>query len=491
MGRHAKTVTSKCGIDRRESGYYSTPDFIVDYVTEELLKLNPKGDSVLDPCVGKEEFLKSFMDRGLSATSFDIQDFKSEYQSDFIKKDFLEYFAELVEQNIFQEFVSLDYDFIVANPPYNCHETDYIRQNKEKLKSLFGDIGVGNMYSMFVSAIIDCAKEGAFLGILTYDSFLTARTHEPLRKKILQECTIHHLLLCPSTLFREQNADVRTCIMILEKKKSKNYKIKILNRTTDTASFKDELRINGFPSIKIERCILNSESDRSEFLIDAPDEVVSLFREKRIRDYYDCITGISTGNDSKYLSSESKNGFSIPFYKNPGKRRFKSSPDAYLIDHFLEEDKVVKNFMVRNKECVGKEGISCSSMGVAFTACYLPLNSTFGVNSNIFTNNEEELWFLIGYLNSSLVTYIVRGMLLRSNMITSGYVSRIPIPMLDKRTKEEIASISKDEYNSKNEQDNSNIAISKIDQLLFDQLKFSGDTIKRIVQFCVNVVAST
>lgn len=491
MGRHAKTVLAECGIDRRESGYYSTPDFVVEYITEELLKLNPTGRTVLDPCVGKEEFLKPFLEKGVLADSFDIESYKANYESRFTKQDFLEYYARIVDESIFKEYVSLDYDFIVANPPYNCHETNYIRNNKDKLKSLFADVGVGNMYSMFLSAIIDCSRDGALLGILTYDSFLTARSHEPLRTKILRECTIHQILLCPSALFHGQNADVRTCIMILEKKKSKSYKIKVLNRSSNIPDFKSQLVINGFPSVKLEDCILKGESDRSEFLIDAPSELVGLFQEKRIKDRFKCITGISTGNDSKYLSLSPKDGFGVPFYKNPGKRRFRTSPDAYLIDDYLQEDRKVKNFMVRNKDFIGREGITCSSMGVAFTACYLPEGSTFGVNSNIFTENTDDLWFLIGYLNSSLVTYIVRGMLLRSNMITSGYVSRIPVPSIRTTVFGDIAELSKAEYEAKSETDDSTGTIKEIDSLLFEELGYSSDTIEKIKGFCSDVVSST
>ena len=156
---------------------------------------------------------------------------------------------------------------------------------------------------------------------------------------------------------------------------------------------------------------------------------------------YKCVTCISTGNDEKYLSKEIKEGFNVPFYKNPAKRKFKSKPDAYIIDDYMEESLKAKDFMVRNKIFLRDEGIACSSMGLPFSAVYKPKNAVSGVNATIFPGKENIYW-LISYLNSSLVTYFVRGVLIRSNMVTSGYVSRIPMIEFsenEKRTLEEVA----------------------------------------------------
>jgi len=63
MARKVK-ILLKNGIDKREVGYYSTPSFIADYITNEMLAINPNGTEVLDPAVGKEELLKGFYDAG-------------------------------------------------------------------------------------------------------------------------------------------------------------------------------------------------------------------------------------------------------------------------------------------------------------------------------------------------------------------------------------------------------------------------------------------
>ena len=62
MGRFSKKNIDEDGIDKRNLGYYSTPEFIAKFIVEELLKINPKGVKVFDPAVGKEELLKYFYD---------------------------------------------------------------------------------------------------------------------------------------------------------------------------------------------------------------------------------------------------------------------------------------------------------------------------------------------------------------------------------------------------------------------------------------------
>ena len=98
--------------------------------------------------------------------------------------------------------MELKYDYFIANPPYNCHEVELIKDNKKDLKKIFSDVGIYNTYSMFISAIIDLAKPNAIIGLITHDSFFTAKYHESLRRKIVKECAIHEITMCPTDLFK-------------------------------------------------------------------------------------------------------------------------------------------------------------------------------------------------------------------------------------------------------------------------------------------------
>ena len=201
MGRFEKTIVIDNGLDRRELGYYSTPSFISTFMSKKMLEINPNGKIALDPCVGKEEMIKPLYDSNIEIDGIDIHNHGDHFYCNFIETDFIDFYKHNKINLLFDQNINLKYDYYIANPPYNCHEVDYIRNNKKSLNNILGNIGIHNMYSMFISSIIDSAKEGALISIISADSFLTARMHNPLRNQILEECSIHYLILCPTDFF--------------------------------------------------------------------------------------------------------------------------------------------------------------------------------------------------------------------------------------------------------------------------------------------------
>lgn len=480
MARKTKTLIGNDGIDRREVGYYSTPDFVAKYLTTEMLKINPNGLNVLDPATGKEELLRYFSEAGKNIDAFDIIDYGTHPYSRFQCADFLEFYIGRLQ---FFQTECQEYDYIIANPPYNCHEVSYIKDNKKRLSLAF-PVGAYNMYSMFLSAMISIAKEGCLIGVIISDSFLTATLHAKLREQIFTECAIHQLLLCPNNLFWSQGADVRTCIMILQKGKKYQGKVSVMNRPADTNEFIDNLKFHKFKICTIDELRLGKEKTVNQFVIDINTDIVRLFRESMpLGDKFKCVTCISTGNDAKYLSKDLKEGFTIPFYKNPAKRKFKTEPDAYLIDDYMSESLKVKDFMVRNKGIVRDEGIACSSMGLPFSAAYKPKDAVTGVNATIFPGKDNICW-LISYLNSSLVTYLVRGVLIRSNMITSGYVSRIPIINFTENERNQLEEIAMNVLSGMLSESR---AIQIIDIIVFNASKLSDNSKNKILEFVENL----
>lgn len=343
------------------------------------------------------------------------------------------------------------------------------------------------MYSMFMKALIELAPENCLIGFITLNSFLTAKGHADLRDLIQEKCTIHNIHLCPTDLFRSQGADVRTCILILQKGKNALIQAKTSNRPTSTNEFLKILNGQKFSTKRQSELSLHGPSDLKEFIIGVPEQVFNLFEFPRVGELFPCITGISTGNDKKFIKPKEEKGFSIPFYKNPGSRRFYTQPDGYLPDDFLDIEKAIPNFMVRNKSLLFKGGIACSSMGVDFNAAYLPNGATVGVNANIIVEDDNR-WWLLGYLNSSLCSYLVRGILIRSNMITSGYVSRIPIPSFSEEDKDKIAQLAHDAYAKKLSAKESSEHVSKIDDIIFSSLGFSEKTVLIIKNFVSDIV---
>lgn len=485
MGRKEKNlykafdIKHKEIIDVREIGYYSTPDFVAKYIGERMLEINNEGKTLLDPCCGKEELIDYFLDFEIKTFGIDIIRYKEKYKCNFKEKNFINYYCE--EKNK-KPWI---YDYYIVNPPYNCHEVNFIKKNKNKLKKYFKEVGLHNTYSMFLYSLIDKAKRGAIIGIITNDSFFTAKNHKGLREKILRDCSIYEITMCPRELFFNQGADVRTSILILRKGKEYQGKVVVNNRSKSILDFKELLIKKSrekYKNYDIKDLILKNKKDNLEFLIECPKDVHKLFNNLRLGEVFKCITGISTGNDRKYLRKIKGENFLVPFYKNPGKDKFYTSRIIYLHKDFLNIDKENKNFNVRNKDFLYKGGITCSSIGVSFNACLLPKNAVFGVNPNIICDLED-VWWLLAYLNSSLVTYLVRGVLIRSNMITSGYVSRIPLLNFNKEEKLRLAILSQRAYLLRKEKLNIDKELLEIDSIVNHVAKISEESKKIILNF--------
>lgn len=513
MGRHIK-ILEKNNIDKRELGYYYTPTFIASYISKRLLMIDPSGNKVLDPCVGQEELLEEFFNKGKAVDGIDVFKYKTNYFCNFTQKDFIELYRERkaigkeaqisfddlalnLENNSNDDVKEMDYDYYIANPPYNCHEVDYIKDNKKELQELFSDVGVHNMYSMFISAIIDIAKEGALIGLITYDSFFTSKAHKELRKKILSECTIHEVTMCSNDLFHEQAADVRTSILILQKGTKYQGQVFVSNRPLSKEVFQFQLKkqledfITGNAKHHdLSDIILSNPRDNNELIIECPDDIKLLFSNERLGEKFKCVTGISTGKDELYLSKVKVEPFIIPFYKNPGKNRFFTNNNLFLHKDFLKFDSEIKNFMVRNKSLLFKSGITCSSMGVEFTASRLPENSTYGVNANIICE-DNDAWWLLAYLNSDLVTYLVRGILIRSNMITSGYVSRIPLINLNNEEKVILGNFGIMAYEKAKNNEPYDEILEKINTIVNKVAKITENTSSIILNFKLNLIQNT
>ncbi len=152
------------------------------------------------------------------------------------------------------------------------------------------------------------------------------------------------------------------------------------------------------------------------------------------------------------------------------------------------EEKNINNFTIRNLSLLYQQGITCSSMGVEFSACYLPKNSTYGVNPNIICD-EKEIWWMLAFLNSNLVKYTVRGILIRTNMVTSGYVARIPVSKFCEEEKLKLTILGKEAYETaKKDPKEIHQYINSINELIFNKLNLSNGVRDILNEFCANIV---
>jgi hypothetical protein len=78
--------------------------------------------------------------------------------------------------------------------------------------------------------------------------------------------------------------------------------------------------------------------------------------------------------------------------------------------------------------------------------------------------------------------------MIRTNMITSGYASKIPIVEISNKAKRSISSLARKAYVAKASPESSLEYVRNIDGILFEELAFSYDDQSSIKHFCKDLL---
>jgi hypothetical protein len=266
------------------------------------------------------------------------------------------------------------------------------------------------------------------------DSFLTNTYYRHFREFLLARLRIDELLLAPWKLFHGRAADVRTCILTGRREEHtddparpglRRHRIRLIDRVNTEADYARPPRVEHIAQSEI------AAYPDHAFLIGVPKPLRTLYLEPpmRLGDVVTGGTGISTGNDRRFLRRRAEVAGDpawVPYYKNGARQPFWYEPEFCIERDYAPNRRLAPNFLVRNAACFFREGVTCSSVGVRFSAAYLPPDALFGVNANFFFGDRVSLFYTLGLLNTSLAWYFARRVLIRSNNISANYLRRLP-----------------------------------------------------------------
>lgn len=470
----------------RTIGAYYTPELTTKYMVEQTIPYITKKSKILDPACGDGIFLKEYLKHGISRKQLYAYDIDSKIKT--IVRDY----TNNIKITDSLKNLNGEYDVIIGNPPYSSNECDYIKKNREYLREIYYPIPPSNLYSLFLLNSIRHLKDGGILCFLVLDSFISNVYYKPLRDILLKDCKIKQIILAPRTLFHKSNADVRTAILLIQKcsdseKRSKNT-IKLIDRVEDESEYWNKSNV-----CNVQQSEFNKMSEYG-FFINIPKNIIRLIvnSKKRLGDVLDGGTGISTGNDSIFLRKREHvkdNNKWVGYYKNGIRSPYYYKPTMFIEKNYKKNVRNASNYMIRNEKYFFREGITCSSVGVGFSAGYMPKNNLFGVNANFFTKNKLDLFYCLGLLNSQIAKYILKAVLNRTNNISSMYIKSLPYKEPEPQIKKHISAIVKNIV--KNKQKNPNYDISEkqkyLDDLFYATYKISKKQQKIIEQFVNNI----
>jgi adenine-specific DNA-methyltransferase len=451
-----------------------------------------KDFQVLDPSAGEGAFVEALLNKGVPANQI------TAFEIDPVKVEAIGRRYPGVEACAHDTLLDTTrrFDACIGNPPYKSRRnSEYLSSNRKSLEKLYQDIGLYNLYSLFIVNCVRRLYDGGILCFIVADDFMTNRYYTAFRTFLLNSTQIIEILLAPTDLFHPAGADIRTAILTLRKLPPALFSPRLMDNKVRLI---DRLPLEDFydnpPCVQE---VIQSEFARmpaNSFFVGVPLSLIQLVQNppSRFGSVAAGATGISTGNDGKYLRrfNEIKDDPSwVPFYKS-GKRR----PYFYKTDYYIEKDyernEKDSNFIIRNRKYFFQEGITCSSVGRRFSASYLPPGCIFGVNANFFFKERGDLFYCLGYLNSRLCHYLARKVLHRSNIVATSFLEELPFKQPNPQTKAKIAELSASIVNElmKNPNYNFEKEQNQIDNIIFELYAIDPETRKEVETFYTNIM---
>ena len=447
----------------KELGVVLTPPKTAEYIVSKLGPIK-KGQKILDPCVGPGIFVETLIKAGVNRNQIRAYDIDPTYET---KIDNLG-----VRFEILDNLLSInpdcygEFDFVVGNPPYLNKASTYIKNNRKRLKQIYGKINAHETYSMFIVNAVWRLKDGGRLGFITSDSFLSLRTHTRLREFILENCLIIEILLAPKHLFSDQKVSTNPVIVILEKcsgnrnqvRRSKNI-MRIVPRVKSENKYYTPTR-----HLNISQEKYYSLPFRI-FYVDVEEEIVKMFETAlKLEDFLQGYIGMHTHDNRKYIAAVQNTGLAQIFEKknrniNKPNQKYRIVSENSLesngwkpylkrggseqyfrpISEALEwSGKAIEIYDIPKSVPFEKEGIVISGVSSRLSARYMPKGCYWDSNKAIgFILKDKSLSipYVLGLLNSSFYNYLAKGIINNTNSIQISGIHSLPFILPNKQLK--------------------------------------------------------
>lgn len=478
--------------------YYTDSNHIKDYMVN-MLKLSPD-DLVLEPCGGEGAFIDTLLEimPDIKIDTVDINKeaintlhLKYENNSNInIRK------TDTLLDDVFDKYsIKGHYDKIIGNPPYGGWQ-DY--EKRDLLKKKYNNFYVKETYSLFLLRAISLLKENGILSFIIPDTYLYLHNHKELRKYLVSNTSIKEILIFPSNLFPGVSFGYSNLsIITLVKNTNPNNKIRVFKNITKDEDFKSIMNnqdISNLELINIKQSDVKNNNNYSFYLNDSVANIMSNSKYN-LGDLAECVTGIYTGNNKKYIYAKDKNvkrskGYNvidnnlidnesknlkgvsedkkyIPLIKGNSETSYVREKINWYIDwtpeaiDFYNNDKKAR---FQNSAYYFQKGIAVPMVKSTNIRATMFEGKVFDQSVvGVFPKDPKYYLFILGLLNSKIARDLLFNINPTANS-SANYLKRIPIVI---PTDKELEKVNKLTQKMINDNDNNEVQI-KIDNLFFE-----------------------
>lgn len=196
--------------------------------------------------------------------------------------------------------LSKKYQIIVTNPPYLAYSS--MDTNLKKYLDKYYVDSKKDLCTAFME--IDLLENNGYYGIINQHSWMFISSYEKLRKKIIDDYQIISMIHLGTRAFEEIGGEVvQTTSFIFNKAKNSSLSkfIRLVNCNDSTSKMNETINmIRGKKYYSVD-CNIFKNIPGYTFDYWINNNVLELFKNKKIRDYAKVITGMTTGNNNKFL----------------------------------------------------------------------------------------------------------------------------------------------------------------------------------------------
>ena len=306
------------------------------------------------------------------------------------------------------------YDVVATNPPYmniikgNQILMNYLRENYKDYNQ--------DLYTVFIRRNFDFASTNGFISMVTMHNFMFIDTSKNLRKFILKNSAIRTLAHLGTNAFVELRDHAPAVLFSLKKEVPNDIYFGEFSKLTEDIDKSNSLKQeNNFYNVNPINFL---KVDNQPFVYWVSENILNLNAKfQNLNNYADIKTGMRLKNIEKFTRLHwevevSKIGNEWVMFANGGiSVDYYGGVDTVLL--WNERAKVFydTNNCHRNPDFYFKPGLTWSnivSVGNKFTIKLLPPKSIFdGTGNYLCHKSESKNNYLVGFMNSRLVTYIL------------------------------------------------------------------------------------
>jgi len=384
------------------------------------------------------------------------------------------------------------FDAQALNPPYLSHRflpresADFLLQNYNGSHY--------DLYAAFLELGIRLMAADGGLALICQQSFLTTARYEELRRQLVDRCHINSIVqLGPGSFDSRGGEKVNNAIISLRSMQAGKSQDSHIIRAYNVVSGESKrvAEHDGLQSLQ------NHKVDENEFLSisrmipgfplagQCPREIANLFDLLPTISQSDSgitlTNGLFTCDNKRFVrhfseiekeTSLTKNGF-VPYDKGGGQKWFCTTP--YLLE-WKDDGNEIREFRAgrgQSRALPGerfyfRQGITYSYIGTkGFKARLLSPGSVFDIASSALFSDEIDLNYMLGFLNSSLIRFIL-GTLNPTVNFQIGDLRRIPMRKPPHETERDVAALAMEAVDLAREADQMNPASPAFISLLGD-----------------------